>query len=131
MSPGTYPMEAGPQRAHHEDMDGVAEEFISTYIGQILNPGYFVAAAAGVGLLMTGLGARIVEFGQAVTYGLTDRRARTRLNATDRSRRKNSLLTTRPRRRMVACRWSSDSSSMTRWRNAARSRHARTPSVST
>lgn len=49
-------------------MDRIAEEIISTYIGLFLNPVYLAAAAASIAALMTGLGAKIVEFGQGVIH---------------------------------------------------------------
>ncbi|MGI9596804.1 MAG: hypothetical protein ACR2QK_11625 [Acidimicrobiales bacterium] len=52
-------------------------ELMGALLGSYASPELFVIAAAAVGVLVTGLGARIIEFANAVGDGLTDRTGRT------------------------------------------------------
>ena len=49
-------------------MDVIVEEIIGTYIGPHASPGLLLAAAASIVVLVTGLGAKLVELGQAVRW---------------------------------------------------------------
>jgi hypothetical protein len=49
-------------------MDFIVEEIIGTYIGPYTSPLPFLAAAASIVVLLSGLGARIVELGQAARW---------------------------------------------------------------
>ena len=49
-------------------MDVIGEEIIRTYIGPYASPGLLLAAAASVVVLVTGLGAKLIELGQAVRW---------------------------------------------------------------
>ena len=49
-------------------MDVIVEEIIGTYIGPYTSPGLLLAAAASIVVLLSGLGARIVELGQAARW---------------------------------------------------------------
>ena len=68
VSAGTSPIEHKAGSEHDEDMDVVAEEIISTYMGQYASPGVLLAAAASIVVLLSGLGARIVELVQAARW---------------------------------------------------------------
>ena len=49
-------------------MEGLVEEIISADIGPYTSPGLLLTAAAGIVVLLTGLGARIIELGQAARW---------------------------------------------------------------
>lgn len=49
-------------------MDAIVEEIITAYTGPYANPGLLLAAASTIVVLLTGLGARIVELVQAARW---------------------------------------------------------------
>lgn len=66
VSAGTSPIGTKAGSDHDDDMEVIVEEIIRTYIGPYASPGLLLAAAVSIIVLVTGLGARIVELGQAV-----------------------------------------------------------------
>lgn len=53
-------------------MEFITEEILSTYVAPFWNPGLLLTASAAVGVLVTGLGARLVELGEAVASRFTN-----------------------------------------------------------
>jgi len=68
VSAGTSPIEHKAGSEHDEHMDVIVEEIMGTYIGSYASPGLLLAAAASFFVLITGLGARIFELGQAARW---------------------------------------------------------------
>lgn len=68
---GTSPMGADARSRHDGGMRSIAEEIISSYLAPFANPGLPLAAGVVVGVLVTGLGARIVELGEAIAHALS------------------------------------------------------------
>jgi hypothetical protein len=77
VSAGTSPIGNKSGSDHDEDMDIVVAEIISTYMGPYASPGLLLAAAAGIVVLLSGLGARIVELGQVARWAHQDSNRKT------------------------------------------------------
>ena len=73
VSTKTFPILPKAPAPHDEHMESFAEQVISTYISPLVTPGLLLAAAVSVVVLVTGLGAKLIEVGQTTVQALADR----------------------------------------------------------